>query len=306
MIAAGHEPGLLAMNVLRLHPDNGNPVISIEHPIVLVGRDPSSDVHLKDASVSRRHAEITLRGEEWVIVDQKSGNGIHVDGRRTQEAVLLPGQQLQIGNLKFRVEIDRGDDGSTVMLGRSPLLEDLSDRTLMGGAPPSFPPPPLEAEPPPRRGLWMTVALVAVTALIGLGFAAVNHFSNQRLEEERKAASARATPRPTPTPTPTPTPVPTPTPTPVPVRRPTGSLLVSTDVDVAVSIDGRNVALLKASGLRRFEVAPGEHIVRFRSGESQTEVLARVRVNEQTVVRHLAEPTVPAPASSPSASPTPR
>jgi predicted component of type VI protein secretion system len=306
MIAAGHEPRLLAMNVLRLHPDNGSPPISIEQPLALVGRDPSSDVHLKDASVSRRHAEITLRGEEWVIVDQKSGNGIHVDGRRTQEAVLLPGQQLQIGNLKFRVEIDRGDDGSTVVLGRSPLLEDLSDRTLMGGAPPPFPHPPLEAEPPSRRGLWMGVALVAVTVLIGLAFAAVNHFSNQRLEAERKAALARATPRPTPTPTPTPTPVPTPTPTPVPVRRPTGSLLVSTDVDVTVSIDGRTVAQLKAAGLRRFDVAPGEHIVRFRSGESQTEVLARVRVNEQTVVRHSAEPTVPAPASSPAASPTPR
>ena len=71
------------MNVLRLHPANGDPTIIVEHAIALVGRDPSSDVHLKDASVSRRHAEITRRGEEWVIVDQNSGNGIHVDGRRT-------------------------------------------------------------------------------------------------------------------------------------------------------------------------------------------------------------------------------
>lgn len=296
------------MNVLRLHPDGGGPVISVEQPIVLVGRDPSSDVHLKDASVSRRHAEITLRGEEWVIVDQNSGNGIHVDGRRVQEAVLLPGQQLQIGNLRFRLEIDRGDDGSTVMLSRSPLREDPSERTLMGGAPPRFPPPPLapEAPAPSRRGLWMAVALVTVTAVIGLAFVAVNRVSKQRLEEQRRAAAARATPRPTPMPTPTPTPTPSPTPTPAPVRRPTGSLLVSTDVDASGSIDGRAVAQLKASGLRRFDVAPGEHIVRFLTADGQTEVLARVRVNEQTVVRHLSEPQAPAPAPLPSASPTPR
>jgi pSer/pThr/pTyr-binding forkhead associated (FHA) protein len=309
MIAGGHEPPLLAMNVLRLHPDHGNPVISIEQPIVLVGRDPSSDVHLKDASVSRRHAEITLRGEAWFIVDQKSGNGILIDGRRIQEAALLPGQQLQIGNLKFRVEIDRGDDGSTVVLGRSPLLDDPSDRTLMGSAPPRFPPPPLpaEAEPGPRRGLWMAVALVAVTVVIGLAFAAVNRISRRQLEEQKRLAAALATPRPTPRSTPTPTPEPTPTPTPVPVRRPTGSLLVSTDVDTSVSIDGRTIAQLKASALRRFEVAPGEHIVRFRTGDAQTEVLARVRVNEQTVVRHQAEASSPPPAPvAPPASPTPR
>lgn len=296
------------MNILRLHPDNGDPTLSIEHAIVRVGRDPSSDVHLKDASVSRQHAEITLRGEEWVIVDQNSGNGIHVDGRRTQQAVLLPGQRLQIGNVRFRVEIDRGNDGATVMLGRSPLREDPSDRTLMGGAPPAFPPPPLplKTEPGSRRAAWMAGSLVVVTALVGLAFAAANHFSNQRLEEEKKLLAALATPRPTPKPLPTATPQPTPTPTPVPVRRPTGSLLISTEVDATVSIDGRTVAQLKASGLRRFEVAPGEHIVRFRAGDAQTEVLARVRVNEQTVVRYLAEPAAPAPAPTPAASPSPR
>ncbi|MBX7185533.1 MAG: FHA domain-containing protein [Vicinamibacteria bacterium] len=295
------------MNVLRLHPANGDPPISIEHARVLVGRDPGSDVHLKDASVSRRHAEITLRGEEWVIVDQKSGNGIHVDGRRSQEAVLLPGQQLQIGNVKFRVEIDRGDDGSTVMLGRSPLLEDPGDRTLMGAAPPVFPAPlPSEAPPGSRKLAWMAGVFVIVAVVIGLAFAAVNRLSNQRLEEQRRLAAALATPRPTPRPSATPTPEPTPTPTPVPVRRPTGSLLVSTDVDASVSIDGRVVAQLKASGLRRFDVAPGEHIVRFLAGDKQTDVVARVRVNEQTVVRHQAEPAPPPPPPSPTATPPPR
>ena len=183
------------MNALRLHPLNGDPTLSIEQDFVTVGRDASSDLQLKDASVSRRHAEITLRGEDWVIVDQNSGNGIHIDGRRTHEATLLPGQQLQIGNLKFKVEIDRGDDGSTVVLGRSPLLEDPGDRTLLGTPPPVFP-PPLPKEKKGHGGLWMGGMLVAIAAAIGLAFVIVNRISDQQLEEQRKLAEAMATPRP--------------------------------------------------------------------------------------------------------------
>jgi len=308
MMEYDDEPRHRAMNVLRLHPLNGDPALSIEHEIVSVGRDPSSDLHLKDASVSRQHAEITLRGEDWFIVDLNSGNGIHIDGRRTQEGALLPGQQLQIGNLKFRVEIDRGDDGSTVMLGRSPLLEDPGDRTLLGGAPPRFP-PPLPKEKTANRGVWMGAALIAVVAVVGLAFVVVNRLSDEQLEEQKRVAEAQATPRPvprlSPTPTPEPSPTPTPTPTPIP-RRPTGSLLITSEVDATVSIDGRTVAQLKPSDLRRFDVAPGEHIVRFRAGDAQSEVVARVRVNEQTVVRHQAEPAAATPAASPAVSPTPR
>lgn len=284
------------MNVLRLHPDGGGSAITIEHTIVRVGRDSSCDVHLRDASVSRVHAEIELRGEEWLIVDQNSGNGIQVDGRRVPQAVLLPGQQLHIGNLKFRVEIDRGNDGATMMVGRSPLLEDPADRTMMG-APPAFP-----VERKPRSTLWMVTAVITAALVVGLAFAAVVYLSKRRSKPAPRVVATAPTPRPTPTPTPTPQP--TPTPTPVPPPRPTGSLLISTDVDSSVSIDGRVVAQLKASGLRRFDVRPGEHIVRFLADGVKTEMVVRVRVNEQTVVRRVSE--VAAPTPLPQASLTPR
>jgi hypothetical protein len=296
-----------AMNILRLHPENGDPTIVVDAAIAMVGRDPSADVHLKDASVSRQHAEITRRGEDWVILDQNSGNGVFVDGRRRQQAVLLPGQKLQIGSLKFRVEIDRGNEGATVMLGRPPVFDE-SDRTLLGDGPPVFPPPDAPAGPAPAaRGKsgWV-VGAVIVAVLVGGAFAAVKYFSDQQLKAKRAAAAAAVIPRPTPTPTPAPTPEPTPVPTPAPTRRPTGWLLVSTDVDVAISVDGRPVAQLKAAGLRRFDVAPGEHIVRFRSGGAESEMVVRVRVNEQTVVRHQSQDAAPIATPLPLASITPR
>ena len=292
------------MNILRLHPENGDPTIVVDGAIAMVGRDPSADVHLKDASVSRQHAEITRRGEDWVILDQNSGNGVFIDGRRRQQAVLLPGQRLQIGSLKFRVEIDRGNEGATVMLGRPPVFDEPNDRTMMGDGPPIFPPPETSAASARGRKGWAALAIIAVV-VVGTAFVALKYVSD-RQQKAKRAAAAAVIPRPTATPTPVPTPEPTPIPTPAPTRRPMGSLLVSTDTDAAVSVDGRPVAQLKASGLRRLDVAPGEHIVRFRTEGGETEMVARVRVNEQTVVRYQAQGASSSATPLPLASITPR
>ncbi len=290
------------MNVLRLHPEGGGLPIVIEQALVRVGRDAASDVHLRDASVSRRHAEIEGRGDDWVIVDQNSGNGIRIDGQRTHEAKLLPGQQLHIGNLKFRVEIDRGDDGATMMLGRSPLLDDVTDQTLVAGGPPVFPVPPSPEEPPRSVAGPMTAVAVVV---IGLAITAAAIWMSRNAKEEKVAV----VPAPTPAPTllPTATPALTPPPTPAPTRRPTGTLLISSDIATTVSIDGRVVAQLAPGSLRRFQVAPGEHIVQFEAEGWRVESVARVRVNEQTVVQRATgsagETVNPVPVPVPSPTP---
>ena len=86
----------LAMNVLRLHPANGDPPISIiEHARVLVGRDPGWTSISRDASVSAVTREITLRGEEWVIVDQRAAM-VFISTAAARRSGAAPGQQLQI------------------------------------------------------------------------------------------------------------------------------------------------------------------------------------------------------------------
>lgn len=62
-----------------------------------LGRSLECDVDLLDPAVSRRHAEITQRGDEWVISDLHTGNGTFVDGERVQEAVLNEGCEIKIG-----------------------------------------------------------------------------------------------------------------------------------------------------------------------------------------------------------------
>jgi len=63
---------------------------------VAVGRDPRCDISLADPLVSRRHAEFVASGQSVVVRDLGSRNGILVNGRQVQEAVLRPGDVVQV------------------------------------------------------------------------------------------------------------------------------------------------------------------------------------------------------------------
>jgi hypothetical protein len=84
--------------------DDGEEVVlmAVEGEIVHVGRSPAADIVLDDASVSRRHALLTRRGERTVILDDRSLNGIHVNGVRVTEAELKDGDTIVVGHVLLR------------------------------------------------------------------------------------------------------------------------------------------------------------------------------------------------------------
>lgn len=71
---------------------------------IVLGRQQGCDVMLPDAGVSRRHAEVRREGDEWVVIDLGSTNGIEVNGRRVNRHRLSPGDRLLLGEtvLEFR------------------------------------------------------------------------------------------------------------------------------------------------------------------------------------------------------------
>ena len=74
-----------------------------------IGRSPASDIQLDDPSVSRRHAVIAHRGGRAVLLDDRSLNGIYVNGQRVSEAVLRDGDWIAIGHVSLRyVEVTGG------------------------------------------------------------------------------------------------------------------------------------------------------------------------------------------------------
>ncbi len=67
-----------------------------------VGRCPTAEVCLDDPSVSRRHAMIALEaGKPPRILDDRSLNGVLINGRKADIAELDPGDELTIGRYRL-------------------------------------------------------------------------------------------------------------------------------------------------------------------------------------------------------------
>ncbi len=71
--------------------------ISLTSAPVVIGRLSTNDVVLSDPNVSRRHAELRLDGDGWVVVDLDSTNGTLVNGKIAREQQLADGDRLAFG-----------------------------------------------------------------------------------------------------------------------------------------------------------------------------------------------------------------
>lgn len=138
------------MAILRLH-RHGAPPLTIDNDRVLLGRDPACDVVIDDKSVSRRHAALERRGASFVVTDQGSANGSFVNGAQVSEAALSDGQELRLGMVPFRVEIESQAEG-TIMMMAPPAMP--ATMMMPSPVPPQAPaayapPPPAYAPPAP-------------------------------------------------------------------------------------------------------------------------------------------------------------
>jgi pSer/pThr/pTyr-binding forkhead associated (FHA) protein len=66
-----------------------------------IGRRPDSEVFLDDITVSRDHALLIGRGDQWHIDDCGSLNGTYVNRERIESHRLEDGDELQIGKYKL-------------------------------------------------------------------------------------------------------------------------------------------------------------------------------------------------------------
>lgn len=66
-----------------------------------IGRSPANEVALKEAKVSRKHAEIQYVGGKYILLDLESSNGTFVGGKKVNEHILQPNDEIVIGNTKM-------------------------------------------------------------------------------------------------------------------------------------------------------------------------------------------------------------
>jgi adenylate cyclase len=84
-----------------------------------IGRAASNDITLPHSSISRSHALLEGRHDAWVVRDQRSANGVLVNGVRIERAELKSGDIICLGDIKLRFE---NMTSGTVVAKASPEL----------------------------------------------------------------------------------------------------------------------------------------------------------------------------------------
>ena len=81
------------------------PQISLQRPVLLIGRHPECDIRIDSPKISRRHCCIALAYNRIVARDLGSRNGLRVNGVVVEEALLNAGDEIAIGPIIYRVEV---------------------------------------------------------------------------------------------------------------------------------------------------------------------------------------------------------
>jgi pSer/pThr/pTyr-binding forkhead associated (FHA) protein/tetratricopeptide (TPR) repeat protein len=100
---APNKPPLRGAHLFVLEgPDSGGET-DIEVTPSLLGRLASAEIGLSDPSISRRHCELTLTDDGWVLLDLGSTSGTLVNGKLALSEVLLRhGDVISIGKTDLR------------------------------------------------------------------------------------------------------------------------------------------------------------------------------------------------------------
>ena len=73
----------------------------LDEDVVRAGRHPESDIFLDDITVSRRHAEFVRSADGYRVRDVGSLNGTYLNRERIEDALLVNGDEVQIGKFKL-------------------------------------------------------------------------------------------------------------------------------------------------------------------------------------------------------------
>jgi pSer/pThr/pTyr-binding forkhead associated (FHA) protein len=106
----GHATRSRAMHVPKLDPgeylaieDGGEVVVvRLTQEVTHIGRAFSADIRLEAAAVSRRHALVLRDGGAVAVLDDRSVNGVWVNGERVERAELRPGDRFTVGGITLQ------------------------------------------------------------------------------------------------------------------------------------------------------------------------------------------------------------
>ena len=168
----------------------------LDRASLVIGRTAENDIILNHKSISRHHAKVIRDGEQYIVVDLESANGVRVNGVQQERSVLDSGDVIELGHV--RLKYLTGNDTMGAMGGAG--FRGSKKPLYIGGA------------------AFAAVIVVAFVAFSGGGT------SDKKTEAPVATTTPPAVPQaaaPAPTPVPPPVAVaPTPEPLPVPTAAP--------------------------------------------------------------------------------------
>ena len=96
-----HGPAL----VIRAGGGRVGESFAVDRERTSIGRRPDAEVFLDDVTVSRDHALLIRRGDQWHLDDMGSLNGTYVNRSRIESQRLEEGDEVQIGKYKLTFHV---------------------------------------------------------------------------------------------------------------------------------------------------------------------------------------------------------
>jgi pSer/pThr/pTyr-binding forkhead associated (FHA) protein len=134
---AGHRAGWAEQRRLRdgskrmqavlvmFRADGERRSFSIARDMTVIGRREDCDLRIPLGDVSRKHCRIVRDGDMLKLEDLGSSNGTFLNAHRVQEALLSPGDSIQVGPVVFVLQVDGEPDDDEL----SPVMMNVAAAT---------------------------------------------------------------------------------------------------------------------------------------------------------------------------------
>jgi pSer/pThr/pTyr-binding forkhead associated (FHA) protein len=99
-----------------------------------LGRNPTNDYRVHDATVSSFHCEIVLSEDSVLVRDLGSTNGTFIDNQPVTEGQLKPGQILRLGSAELRLESQAVPEPVEISVPELKVEPPLASGTLPDGS----------------------------------------------------------------------------------------------------------------------------------------------------------------------------
>jgi pSer/pThr/pTyr-binding forkhead associated (FHA) protein len=109
--AAAAVPRLAPGRYLAIDDGPDTVLVPLRAEVTRVSRSPAADITLDDAAASRRHALFVAADDGVDVVDDRSLNGISVNGERVERRRLADGDTVLVGRTTLRyIEVREAAD----------------------------------------------------------------------------------------------------------------------------------------------------------------------------------------------------